>query len=794
MTGAGIRGSIQSFRDLPDNPVVLLLERQQRSSSDRLRGWLARPMFLLLAFLLMLAAVAFILRQFWMLSQLPAGTVHPLFVSSARHTAVGAVLWFYGLLYMLLAWSYTLSGFQHGVMLLSPQGSRGSGMRLDDLLRSAPLDTTDVINGLLWFHLIRVARALAVPAIGLAILTAIIVYDQHIDNANSMFALDWLYVLLMPALFLGVLLFLSTIATLAGVTLGMRLKWPLLGHVIFGLACLGLLWLFRTAADCTFMAFRFSQYEQSFANPWHLLWPVFLLFFILLFVVNRRLAFNAIERRQRAGDFAVTPQENAATAGHSLHPRWWIAERTARSVLLATPVICAAVLFIHTAGLRYSPIETGDALYDWYQQYVLELSQEGLNAGPVRGNPFWFFNYRWPGNYWSQVYLDPVRFAEVNDRFSGDSRWTLLRIGLVSSDYSNLYKTHVPAGSEYLSMTPAMLVQQFLEEAADNEVHDPVIDFIVLKEEWGKVCQAEQIHGASSGGPATVQAGQVRELEPELEELAVRFEEFAKDCNEAFPLYWLAIQLLDRQPQRSVQLMQQGNSLPCNSCFSGFLPGFIDAISADPQAKDHHILLGMHGNVNRFSLNYDRTAYKSKFVLHPYTHNMAAQGELASLDAAVRMLNRLYLNSDSDGKLFYYHDYAVTDAIKQLRQGSLASAEQKQELGLYELKLARLISTQTPLQFSGFSPWGTPGKGRVLYLPFANAPRGLEENLLHAEEMLSLGHLSMLNCMDPNTTSSFNQALDVRCWLRQNRSGCEELLDFDFETLSWTDAASGNDS
>ncbi|MCB1216561.1 hypothetical protein KDL44_04175 [bacterium] len=784
-----IRGMLSGAGMDSDNPMVLLLNRQHGRSAERFHGWLARPTFMFLAVVLMLLSCGIILRQVWALSQLPQGTVHPLFVTAARSTVSGAVLWYTGLLFLMLAISRMLSGFNQGLMLLGTQRARGTGVRLDELLRSSPISSAGVLNGLLAFHLSRVTRVLWIPAVLLGLLCISMISTAHAERDSTPGPLEFLFAISIPLLAAGTGMLISASVILLGVFLGRHIRWSLLSHLLLYILAAGVMWLVLITSRIPPAALSMKIHGHTFSSPWQVLIPAFLLLAILMFVVFRRLAFIAVANRH------LSPHHPAEE--HVLHDPLQgalgrITPATARFVtclMVLFPLVLAAAVFIYSGSRKYAIVATGDDLYDWYQKYIAELAVNEI-SNRCRGG--WgsivlSLNSRQHGD--SMLRYDPAQFSAAHDRFAGDPRWYLLKIQLINEQF-DWQQPDKPVDSEYGSLPVPELQQRILEQGNSAIPDSLALEFNLLKISWmGNNKRQYELQQEETPGVESehLLAG----LQAEKDEIEAGLMDLALGARQAFPLYWLALMTSNSDSERKSELIAMGNELPCTTVCEYFLPGFINELARHPEVADQSILAIMHSEGSWLTY-YLQNLRGSSANLEEYVSDCIAGGKPESVNGVMTMLTRICLADDSDLDNLAVLSNCATVYVRNAAGSFSDSPDNLTDLSVLDNRLNVVLgnagySLRGPgspggkLTYHGANSGSSP---MIHYLPF-HVNRKLEDGLRLAEAYLSLGKSNSLAILEIASGSRFHETINKSNWKHDHVVELSDLLNFDFAEMDW---------
>ncbi|MCB1220717.1 MAG: hypothetical protein H7A35_04205 [Planctomycetales bacterium] len=771
-----------SARGIEGNPVLRLLELQASRRRGLLHDLAARPMLVAASAFLAILSCLFILRQFWMLSQLDPRHASPLYIQSAQVTAVNSCLALAALVCLFSALSLMFSAYQQALMLFQPKG-RSPGLRIDDMLRLSNPDAVQLVRAFLLFHARRVLAALAFPLLLTVVYTALWIYDNSIYIGWNSYQISW-FLLPLPALLLLLAngwLFLTSM--LLGLAIGPRLRNPLLGMLlpwvfhIGGALALGL-----TIAGLHELMYGYSYYAYYDRPDTDILY----LFFPTLFPLAALwILHNSAFHRMR--DWLAREQQDTGRQGtgnvdsggaESTGP----VARIPLAVMLigGVPLLCAASLFL--ASLGYSqpkPTPSGDAVLDWYVAYNDALIEKNILHEPFAGLLTDLTNGIFSRD-WS-VWYDDALVRLVEPVLGNDPEWISLRSEMLRLNMNNDMNQVMPpadVANELGAQDNEELAILLLEQALGQGMDDPWAEFAVLKyrlEQTGNEI-AEYDSPSLRDVPATLLAENSR-IEGEITQLA-------QQMQEAWPLYWLAGSIWWKEPQRSAELIEAGNALPCTSIGGHFVerrlyPAILDGrVSMEPVPAMMQRSFSAYYCMDFIGLHDYFSSYRR--MLEQY----AAQNDMQKLDDLKLMFLRCSACEDNNF-LSSLQGLGNTSRIcSELMKQPDISVNDYQKLSAYRAEVRLLIASYraTPAMSAMLAK-------RKLNLPFTGSylpdylPRGDWEMLpLFTELFLSAGRLVVIFNLE-NDEDSLAVAVDHLQWTREHREEILALQDFDFSSL-----------
>ena len=760
MTSSGIRGSIQALRDLPDNPVAVLLERLHRQSRDYHLGWFARPMFIALASLMFAVTVLIISRQHWALSLHDPQASNPLYIQSSQIVSVMACLWFFYNLAMLMAFSRMLSAAQQAMLLLGGGRSNVSAVRIDDLLQGNPLDAETILEGLSAFHRRRVAPLLWYPCL-YVVLSAILKFPVPLyDNGTAHWHWEFLLIPLCGPVFYFIAMAVFRLLLHCGVLIGHRFAHPLAQQLA--------LWLLISAPVLATLAVAFILRAQNLPDDVNeslsvLSVAVMLAVPLLLSRLLRKRALATIDAtvkglhdRQTAESLATHRSIQDAAQHRLLRPVY--------ALVLGLPILLAISVFIHTTRLSPLKFDTGDPFINWYfgyaQQTVERQWMQHLDPKPVR--------LERPGSSLANGhYYIHALMQEAEPQFGADPRWQLLRYEMLNNMQEQTLAFEYGEAADNQE-----LARLLLQQSIDNGVENPAGDLWLLQEHW--ITYRDAADKLSDPQSST-------ELEKLRLEIAAQARELAAKHNEAAPLYWLALADHTLDDEQVMELISQGNSRLCRFHTGSFRNILAAAIPPGSAVLHDRVLCGMQPMEYWTTQDY---AVINAITLKNLIRRLAAQRDLAALEQIHVMLVRQLETSDLNEISSLIAFVCLSVSASEVNSQCQPDAEQQQALTEFD-KLATDLRADMRQMFRNW-PWdlsATLDRQAQEYLPF-ELHAVLADPLSGIESRLSLGRqYAIYYYYELNTNTG--QEMDVIDWYRSNADRIERLGDFSFETLSW---------
>ncbi len=763
---------------LEDNPVVILLRRRERSGPDARLGWLGRPLFLIAAYLLMLGSCYLLWEQCLLLARRSPAACNPLYVDAARLTGLNCLLIFYGAVFLLLAASRMLSGLGHGILLLSPLRGLTGGLHLAELLRDAPIADRQVLSGLLWYHLRRICAVLWVPLAVCGYGIAIFITDGHVDRGEPLLQGDLLLALALP---LGAGLLLCLLASgmlMIGVFLGSRIRWPLQAHGLFWLLCLGLFQLLRLLCDFVLMFGRGLELVHTARQVWMVSAGVSVLFCLLVLRIFRELGDTAVARLPRSPAPEPSRLESGRPPREAAAPLAVIGSQV-RASLLLIPLLGGLVL--GGISLTYRPVvfASADPLLNWFHGYLEQSLQRQLSvvhgAVPSRLAPLSTVGQ---GIYWR---LEPDLLDAAGKRFADDYRWHLLRMDLLTEQPApKVIANHYGAASN------RELATALLAGIVPAGVEQPDCRLVYLMRGWAYVHDLRDYYRSSHLDEAEEDPALLAELEQLLARTQEEIIALARETQQAYPLYFMALNVEHPAWDSWLEPMAEADGLPCEQLRVQGLPGLAAGFAGEQDALADPLAMALLGN--QCFVNADGDLMSGNWYFRSFSYNLSLVCTPHELSHVNRFLYRCMLAEDSGPPVTSW----VLDCVGMTSDWML-NDPQIDAAGLERLQQMRALVDQVDAAFiahSWFANNATYSRRYSWMQPGGYVPED-RERYPELAELLSLGRSTAIRELE-----SRRQYWELRNHLRlqrEYRAPLEELIGMDFLGVQWERWDPGSD-